>query len=218
MRGYRYVDKRWPSEIQWEWHHEIQTEIVWSCRGRHFVIVYDAMTPPQVVRFGRNLATWFRIARVDYCDLVKIDREEFRYGGCLFFQNGSSYISAVDTLTKFGMLLPFSFSPLSSHPFHSTSPTSLGARERYKQTHMWYFEPQKRVWWQQNSFYVWESSERSSGMVSNQSKKKYQYAWPAHTVPLRALTLSRGDGGYSSAALCLCHWSVQHNSILHYYI
>jgi len=38
-------------------------EIVWSCRGRHFVIVYDVITPPQVVRFGRNLATWFRIAR-----------------------------------------------------------------------------------------------------------------------------------------------------------
>ena len=32
-------------------------EIVWSCRGRHYVIVYDVMTPPQVVRFGRNLAT-----------------------------------------------------------------------------------------------------------------------------------------------------------------
>jgi len=28
--------------------------------------------------------------------------------------------------------------------------------------------------------------------------------------------LIQGDGGYSSAALC--HWSVQHNSILNYYI
>jgi len=30
--------------------------------------------------------------------------------------------------------------------------------------------------------------------------------------------LIQGDGGYSSAALCVCDWSVQHNSILNYYI
>ena len=30
--------------------------------------------------------------------------------------------------------------------------------------------------------------------------------------------LIQGDGGYSSAALCLCDWSVQHNQILYYYI
>ena len=38
-------------------------EVVWSRRGRHLEIVYDVITQPRVARFGRNLGTWFRIAR-----------------------------------------------------------------------------------------------------------------------------------------------------------
>jgi len=41
------------------------------------------------------------------------------------------------------------------------------------------YEPRKCVWWQQNCFCVWQSSERSGGMVSSRPKK-CRYAVPSH--------------------------------------
>ena len=69
-------------------------EVVWS-RGRHLAIVYDVITPPWVARFGRFTAIWSKSQR----------EEEFQYGGRLFFQTGSSCISA--TLTKFDLRIDF---------------------------------------------------------------------------------------------------------------
>ena len=60
-------------------------EVVWSRRGCHLEKQKEVIPSLRVARFGRNLGTSFRIAR-----------KLLRYVGRLFFQSGSSYISAVD--------------------------------------------------------------------------------------------------------------------------
>jgi len=50
-------------------------EVVWSRRGRHLEIVYYAITPSRVARFGQHLAAGCKIAcRIvaDYCGMVEV--------------------------------------------------------------------------------------------------------------------------------------------------
>jgi len=57
-------------------------------------IVYKVITPPRLARFGRNLVTLSTLITVIWSNSQP--EEEFLYGGGLFFQTRSSYISAVN--------------------------------------------------------------------------------------------------------------------------
>ena len=80
-------------------------EVVLRHRGCHLEIVYYVITTPRMAQFRRNSVVLLDAEkRADYCYLIKIANGK-RIGGRLFFQTGSSYISAVDSdmWTKFGL-------------------------------------------------------------------------------------------------------------------
>jgi len=108
--GLRYVDEIWFADRLCS--SEVKSDIItyetgtsiepplppsWNCIWRH----YSAAG----VRFGRNLVAWCRIAPRLLWYGRSSNRKKFQYGGRLFFQTGSSYISVVnwDMSMKFGL-------------------------------------------------------------------------------------------------------------------
>ena len=73
-----------------------------------FKILYDVITPPSIVRLLRNLARGCHLLMTAHMSKSKPETE-LKYGGRLFSEIGSSYISAVDRdiSSKFGMRTDF---------------------------------------------------------------------------------------------------------------
>ena len=97
---------------------------------------YDVITPPRVAQFRSNLEDWCRITLRIYDDMVEIETgSRIPIWRTLFFQTGSSYISAVHWVnpTKFGLLIDFGLlkRATSPNPNPPLSPSRKSIRRHY---------------------------------------------------------------------------------------
>jgi len=141
-------------------------EVVWSRRGRHLetfyeVSHYSAVGGPIWMKFGNLMQCSTPITMIWSKSRPE---EEFQYGGRLFFQTGSSYISAVDldTSTKFGLRTDFDLRIKVTSSHTKPQPSLLLLLLLSTFVKRWIARPQKRLKWYTTSLIrrVWPDLDK----------------------------------------------------------